>query len=121
MMLTCWAPIIPARSFKPCRAACGAAPCAAICSYLRPLTKLLLALVVASLACSGAPQPSLETLAANYRKAPNPRTRAAVLHFAAAHPNDQPGALALLVLGSTEIDQRQFAAVSGSVNPPSLP
>ena len=31
-----------------------------------------------------------------------------MLHFANAHPNDQSGALALLVLGSTEIDQRQF-------------
>ncbi len=51
---------------------------------------------------------SLETLAANYRKTPNPRTRAAVLHFAAQHPSDKNGALALLLLGSTEIEQRQF-------------
>jgi soluble lytic murein transglycosylase len=70
--------------------------------------KLCLALAIACLACSGAPVPSLETLAANYRKTPNPRTRALVLHFANTHPNDQSGALALLVLGSTEIDQRQF-------------
>lgn len=85
MMLSCLAPIIQARS-----------------------SKLWLALAFASLACSGAPVPSLETLASNYRKTPNPRTRAAVLHFANAHSNDQSGALALLVLGSTEIDQRQF-------------
>jgi soluble lytic murein transglycosylase len=109
MTPSCWAPIIRARSSKlPFRAACGAAPCAAMSRYFRPLTKLSLALAFAALACSAAPLSSLETLAANYRKTPNPRTRAAVLHFAAAHPNDQPGALALLVLGSTEIDQRQF-------------
>src|ERR1035438_5523387 len=70
--------------------------------------KIWVALALASLACSGAPVPSLETLASNYRKTPNPRTRAAVLHFANAHPKDQSGALALLVLGATEIDQRQF-------------
>src|ERR1700730_183828 len=32
---------------------------------------------------------SLETLAASYRKAPGPRTRAAVLHFADLHHNDR--------------------------------
>ncbi len=70
--------------------------------------KIWVALALASLACSAAPVSSLETLASNYRKTPNPRTRAAVLHFANAHSKDQSGALALLVLGATEIDQRQF-------------
>ena len=51
---------------------------------------------------------SLETLAASYRKAPNPRTRAAVLRFAELHRNDRSGAWAFLVLGHTEIEQRQF-------------
>jgi soluble lytic murein transglycosylase len=71
-------------------------------------SKFWLALALASLACWSTPLPSLETLAANYRKTPNPRTRAAVLHFATSHPNDPSGALALLSLGATEIDQRQF-------------
>jgi soluble lytic murein transglycosylase len=71
------------------------------------LRTVWLGLIVA-LACPAAPVHSLETLASNYRKTPNPRTRAAVLQFANAHPNDQSGALALLVLGATEIDQRQF-------------
>jgi peptidoglycan lytic transglycosylase len=51
---------------------------------------------------------SLETLAVRYRKTPNPRTRAAVLRFANAHRNERSGALAFLVLGSEEIEQRQF-------------
>jgi len=71
-------------------------------------SKLSLALAFASLACFAAPASSLETLASTYRKTPNPHTRSALLQFANAHPNDQQGALALLVLGSTEIDQRQF-------------
>jgi len=85
MMSRCWAPIIPARWFK-----------------------LSLALSLATLAAWSAPVLSLETLAANYRKTPNTRTRAAVLHYAGAHPKDQSGALALLTLGATEVDQRQF-------------
>jgi soluble lytic murein transglycosylase len=84
MMLSCWGPIIRGR-----------------------WSKIWLALAF-SLSAWGAAAPALETLAASYRKAPNPRTRTALLHFANAHPADQPGALALLVLGSTEIDQRQF-------------
>ena len=66
---------------------------------------------VAALAClcaAGLCAQSLETLAENYRKTPNPKTRAAVIRFAGAHPSDKPGALALLLLGATEIDQRQF-------------
>ncbi len=85
MMLGCLAPIIRVRSYKIC-----------------------FALALACLAAQGAAAPSLETLAGNYRKTPNPRTRAAVLRFANVHPNDQNGALALLALGYTEIEQRQF-------------
>ena len=71
-------------------------------------SRLCLALALAALAAWSAPAPSLETVANNYRKTPNARTRAAVLRFAAAHPADQSGALALLALGDTEIEQRQF-------------
>jgi len=85
MTLSCLAPIIRAR-----------------------WSKLSLILAFASVACIAAPASSLETLASTYRKTPNPRTRSALLQFANAHPTDQSGALALLVLGSTEIDQRQF-------------
>jgi soluble lytic murein transglycosylase len=51
---------------------------------------------------------SLDVLASNYRKTPTPKTRAALLSFANVHSNDKNGALAFLVLGATEIDQRQF-------------
>jgi soluble lytic murein transglycosylase len=51
---------------------------------------------------------SLEAVAVRYRKTPNAVTRAAVLRYAEAHRSDQNGALALLLLGATENDQRQF-------------
>jgi peptidoglycan lytic transglycosylase len=51
---------------------------------------------------------TLENLALAYRKNPRAQTRAAVLRYANAHPKDADGALALLALGATEIDQRQF-------------
>ncbi|HUJ49113.1 MAG TPA: transglycosylase SLT domain-containing protein [Bryobacteraceae bacterium] len=66
---------------------------------------LCLALVFCAL---GASAQTLDALAATYRKTPNPRTRAAVLHYAELHRNDKNGALALLALGATEVDQRQF-------------
>jgi len=56
----------------------------------------------------GASAQTLDALAATYRKTPNPRTRAAVLRYAELHRSDQNGALALLALGATEVDQRQF-------------
>ncbi len=56
----------------------------------------------------GASAETLDALAATYRKTPNPRTRAAVLRYAEVHRRDQNGALALLALGATEVDQRQF-------------
>ena len=51
---------------------------------------------------------SLEAVADRYRKTPNASTRAAVLRYAEAHRSDKNGALALLLLGATENDQRQF-------------
>ena len=54
------------------------------------------------------PAQTLENLALAYRKNPKPQTRAVVLRFANAHPKDLNGALALLALGATELDQRQF-------------
>lgn len=59
---------------------------------------------------------SLETLAANYRKTPNPRTRAALLRFADLHRKDASGALAFLALGATEIEQRQFGDALAHLN-----
>src|ERR1700691_5100872 len=51
---------------------------------------------------------SFEAVADHYRKTPNATTRAAVLRYAEAHKTDKNGALALLLLGATEDDQRQF-------------
>jgi soluble lytic murein transglycosylase len=50
----------------------------------------------------------LDTLARDYHDNPGPRTHTAVLAFANAHPKDVNGALALLVLGSVELDAKQF-------------
>ncbi|HXA68088.1 MAG TPA: transglycosylase SLT domain-containing protein [Bryobacteraceae bacterium] len=82
-------------------------------NYLAPIIPVLYSsrLRLAALACLCAASmsaQSLETLGANYRKTPTPRTRAALLRYANAHPNDKNGALALLALGATEIDERQF-------------
>jgi soluble lytic murein transglycosylase len=69
----------------------------------------LLGAILLGCACAlAAPAQSLQTLAATYRKTPNARTRAAMLRFEELHRSDKNGALALLVLGSTEIEQRQF-------------
>ena len=85
MMLNYLAPIIPVRWFNMNRLAALACLCAASVSAQ-----------------------SLESLGASYRKTPNPRTRAALLRYANAHPSDKNGALALLALGATEVDERQF-------------
>jgi soluble lytic murein transglycosylase len=68
-------------------------------------TSLCLLFVLCAWSASAA---SLDALAAAYRKTPNPRTRAAVLRYAELHRADKTGALALLALGATEVDQRQF-------------
>ncbi len=54
-------------------------------------------------------QSSLDTLARNYHDHPSPATRASVLAYSNAHPKDLNGALALLVLGSGEMDGKQFS------------
>ena len=90
MMNNCLVPNIPARSRD------------ARWSNARRLIAL------AALATLGVSAQSLETLAASYRKTPNVSTRTALVRFAKAHPADQNGALALLVLGQTEAEQRQF-------------
>jgi soluble lytic murein transglycosylase len=57
---------------------------------------------------------SLDALADRYRKTPAaPGARAAVLRYAEAHRADKSGALALLLLGATENDQRQFGDALG--------
>ncbi|MDP8980249.1 MAG: transglycosylase SLT domain-containing protein [Acidobacteriota bacterium] len=71
---------------RPCRR-CGAAT---IGSGLRAAAVLLTILCVSA-------QPPL------------PQTRAGLISYAAAHPKDTTGALALLALGITEMDQKQFA------------
>ena len=70
---------------------------------------------LAALACACtvvASAQTLEAIADRYRKTPNAVTRAAVLRYAEAHRidknGDKSGALALLLLGATEDDQRQF-------------
>jgi soluble lytic murein transglycosylase len=73
---------------------------------------------VAAVACACALVVSLsaadtfEGIADRYRKTPTPAARAAVLRYAEAHrggdKGDKNGALALLLLGATEDDQRQF-------------
>jgi len=84
-MLNYLAPIIPVRWFNMNRLAALACLCAVSVSAQ-----------------------SLESLGASYRKTPNPRSRAALLRYADAHPSDKNGALALLTLGATEVDERQF-------------
>jgi soluble lytic murein transglycosylase len=66
------------------------------------------AIALVSLCAIAVSAQSLDILASNYRKTPTPKSRAALLNFANAHSNDKNGALAFLVLGATEIDQRQF-------------
>src|SRR6202171_2833646 len=40
---------------------------------------------------------------------PMPQTRAGLIAYASAHPKDSSGALALLALGVSEVDQKQFS------------
>src|ERR1700678_990017 len=51
---------------------------------------------------------TFEGIASRYRKTPSATTRAAVLRYVETHRADKNGALALLLLGATENDQRQF-------------
>ena len=90
-MLSYLAPIIPVRW----------------CSWHRWYKLHRLAALACFCAVSVSAQ-SVESLGASYRKTPSPRTRAALLRYANAHPSDKNGALALLALGATEVDERQF-------------
>src|SRR3984885_11726219 len=85
MTLKCWVEIIRVRWSRTSRAAALLAVCA-------------IAL----------PAQSFEGIADRYRKTPTASARAAVLRYAEAHRSDKNGALALLLLGATEDDQRQF-------------
>ena len=69
------------------------------------ITAVLTALLGVALCASAQ---TLEAVASNYRRTPNVRTRAALLRYAEQHRADKDGALALLAIGVTEIDQRQF-------------
>jgi soluble lytic murein transglycosylase len=72
----------------------------------------LAAALAAGLAGGAAAAESLETLARAHRARPTPATRAALARFAAAHPKDASGALALVVMavaGSGRHDPAQAA------------
>jgi soluble lytic murein transglycosylase len=86
MMLNCWVKIIPA-----------------------PWSSLSRVTVLAGVCAITLSAQSLEALADRYRKAPTAASaRAAVLRYTETHRSDKNGALALLLLGATEDDQRQF-------------
>ncbi len=86
-MLLSWVKTTPARSFS--RAFCGV------------LTLLLAA------GLSGAE--GLASLARAFREKPTPANRSALLRFAAAHPKDRDGALALLAVAVADLGQGQPA------------
>lgn len=80
-----------------------------------PLARLVRGAILALCALTVSAQ-SLETLASNYRKTPNVRTRAALLRFADLHRKDTNGALAFLALAVTETEQRQFGDALNHLN-----
>ena len=89
MMLNCWVKIIPVRWSR----IGSAAACIWMCTAV----------------CAGAlSAQALDALADRYRKTPSAGARSAVLRYAGIHRADKNGALALLLLGATETDQRQF-------------
>ena len=90
MTLKCWVMIIPVQWFR---------------SWLIGHGRLAAMLAAGAMAVSAQ---SLDAIADRYRKTPNATTRAAVLRYAEAHRTEKNGALALLLLGATEDDQRQF-------------
>ena len=50
----------------------------------------------------------LAPLAREYRDSPSSARRDALLRYAAAHPNDSDGALALLTVGATEVERQEY-------------
>jgi soluble lytic murein transglycosylase len=79
--------------------------------FQQPVRRIAGALVLALAVICGVSLHSqvLETTAEAWRKSPSAATRAAVVRFANAHPQDRDGALALLTLGAGEVDAGQFA------------
>ena len=55
------------------------------------------------------PAQTIETLARAWRDDASPSTRQALARFATAHPKDIHGALALLALGETDLEEGRFA------------
>ena len=86
MMRACWARPIRGRWYK-----------------LAPLF-LAVSLVVG---LTQGPQ-ELAPLARAYHDSPSPARRDALLRYAAAHPKDSNGALALLAAGATEVEQQEY-------------
>jgi soluble lytic murein transglycosylase len=86
MMRACWARPIRGRWYK-----------------LAPLF-LAVSLVVG---LTQGPQ-ALAPLARAYHDSPTPARRDALLRYAAAHPTDSNGALALLAAGATEVEQQEY-------------
>lgn len=77
--------------------------------HRRAARLLAVALAIATVASVPGRAQALETIVDAWRKQPTPAARAAVVHFANAHPKDRDGALALLALGAENVDQGQFA------------
>ncbi len=63
--------------------------------------------------CSGLWAQALTPLARQYRESPTPARREALLKFAAGHPQDKDGALALLCLGVTAEERGDHPAALG--------
>jgi soluble lytic murein transglycosylase len=82
-------------------------PCLVRCiraRLFRPAHFLVACLLSASLLAGQ----SLESLASAYRDKSTPARRNAVLRFAAAHPRDASGALALFVVGVTDVEGKDY-------------
>jgi soluble lytic murein transglycosylase len=59
--------------------------------------------------------PTLTSLARAYRDKPSPATKAALVQFANDHAKDQDGALALLALGATAVENGQYGDAAYSL------
>src|SRR6476620_8629005 len=66
------------------------------------------ALAIACLASSLSAQ-SVSSLGQTYRKDLSPANRAALIRFAAAHPKDTSGALAMLVTAAGDLERKAFS------------
>ena len=101
----------PARSSQPPSAGktAGVASRAARSTGLAAAGLAALFVLIALSILLGQGAQTLAPLARAYRQSPTAARRNAVLRFASAHPRDTSGALALLVAGATELDQREHA------------